>query len=72
MTELRNNLLESLTSSFHTESKSAVARLKDGITPYIRYVHAERERIERTEATVAQLHQKISALRGRSQAVIGK
>jgi small GTP-binding protein len=72
MTELRTNLLESLTTSFNVESKTAVARLKDGITPYIRYVYAERERIERTETTVAQLRQKLSALRGRSQAVIGK
>lgn len=72
MKELRANLLESLTTSFNTESKTAVERLKDGITPYIRYVHAERERIERTETIVAQLRQKLSALRGRSQAVIGK
>ncbi|MFT3892060.1 MAG: dynamin family protein [Anaerolineales bacterium] len=72
MIELRTNLLESLTTSFNMEAKTAVERLKDGITPYIRYVHAERERIERTETVVAQLRQKLSALRGRSQAVLGK
>ena len=72
MTELRNNLLETLTHSFNDESKNAIERLTAGITPYVRYVHNERERIERTETTLANVRQKLSVLRGRSQAVVGK
>jgi hypothetical protein len=70
MTGLRANLLETLTDSFQRETKNAVARLKDGITPYIRYVHAERERIEKSETTLAKVRQKLSVLRGRSRSVI--
>ncbi len=72
MKNLRTNLLETLTTSFNQESQNAVARLKDGITPYIRYVHAERERIDKSETTLAKLRQRLSALRARSQAVVGK
>jgi small GTP-binding protein len=72
MVDLRTNLLETLTISFTSETQHAVARLKDGITPYIRYVHAEHERIEKNEALLARLRQKLSALRARSQAVVGE
>jgi len=72
MKGLRANLLETLSNSFNSEARGAVARLKDGITPYIRYVHNEHERIERTESTLATLRQKLSILRARSQSVVGK
>jgi small GTP-binding protein len=72
MTELRTNLLETLTTSFNSESQSAVTRLKEGITPYIRYVNSERERIDKTQTILAKVRQQLSALRGHSQAVIGK
>src|SRR5215211_3891432 len=72
MTELRIRLLDTLMTQFTDESKNAVARLKDGVTPYIRYVRAERERIEKSEAVLSRLRQKLSSLRARSQAVVGK
>jgi len=72
MVDLRTRLLESLTTQFRNEAQGAVTRLRDGVTPYIRYVHAERERIERTETVLAKLRQQVSALRARSQAVVGK
>jgi hypothetical protein len=72
MKNLRTNLLETLTTSFNSEAQGAVARLKNGITPYVRYVHAERERIDRTETTLTRLRQRLSTLRARSQAVVGK
>ncbi|HET9913067.1 MAG TPA: dynamin family protein [Anaerolineales bacterium] len=71
MVDLRTNLLETLTTSFTSETQHAVTRLKDGITPYIRYVHAEHERIEKNEILFAKLRQRLSALRARSQAVVG-
>src|ERR1044071_9846840 len=55
MTTLRENLLDTLNTQFTRESQNAVTGKKQGITPYIRYVHAERERIEKTETTLAQL-----------------
>lgn len=70
MTDLRKNLLETLTEAFNRESQSAVNRLKDGITPYIRYVNTERDRIEKSQTTLARLKHKLSVLRARSQSVV--
>jgi len=72
MISLRTNLLETLTAQFTKETEGAVARLKEGVTPYIRYVRAERERVDKSEAVLANLRQRLSALRARSQAVVGK
>ena len=70
MADLRTRLLESLTNSFNEESRNAVERLKNGITPYTRFVRAEKERIEKTETVVAGARKKLSALRARSQIVV--
>jgi small GTP-binding protein len=72
MITLRTNLLDTLTNQFTGETENAVARLKDGVTPYTRYVRSERERVDKSEATLATLRQRLSALRARSQAVVGK
>ncbi len=70
MTVLRANLLETLTTLFNQETERAVTRLKDGITPYTRFVRSERERIEKSETVLAKLKQRLSALRAKSEAVI--
>jgi hypothetical protein len=72
MTALRTNLLETLTTSFNMEAKNAVVRLKDGITPYVRYVNTERDRINKTETVLADVRKKLSVLRARSQSVVAK
>jgi small GTP-binding protein len=72
MTSLRTNLLNTLTSQFKKESQGAVTRLKDGVLPYVRYVRSERERIEKGEAVLTRLRQRLSSLRARSQSVVGK
>jgi len=72
MTSLRTNLLNTLTTQFKNESQGAVTRLKDGVMPYVLYVRAERERIEKGEAVLTRLRQRLSSLRARSQSVVGK
>ena len=72
MISLRTKLLDTLTTQFTDEAQSAVARLKDGVTPYTRYVSAEDERIEKSETILAKLRQRLSELRARSQAVVRK
>lgn len=69
---LRTNLLSALTAQFGNESQNAIARIKDGVAPYTRYVRSERERIDGAESTLARVRQSISELRARSQAVVGK
>ena len=70
MSTLRTKLLGALTEQFTSEAESAVARLKDGVGPYTRFVRTERERIEKTEAALAGVRQRLSALRARSQEVV--
>jgi hypothetical protein len=70
MLNVRTNLLSALTTQFNNESEDAIARLKEGIAPYIRYVRSERERIDKAENTLLSLRQRISELRARSQAVV--
>ncbi len=70
MLSLRTKLLTALTTQFNDESESVIARLKDGIAPYTRYVRSERERIEAAEASLTELRASLSALRARSQAVL--
>ena len=72
MLSLRTKLLNALTTQFSNESENVIARLKDGVAPYTRYVHSERERIDKAENTLARLRQNISELRARSQAVVMK
>ena len=72
MTELRTRLIDTLTTSFNTESRNAVERLNNGIAPYTRFVRTERERIEKNESVLSSLRQKLSSLRAKSQAVTGK
>jgi len=63
-------LLEALTTQFNNESASAITRLKDGVAPYTRFVRSERERLEKAEASLTELRQTLSALRGKAQAVL--
>jgi hypothetical protein len=70
MGALRTDLLKTLTASFTKEAQHAVERLREGITPYTRYVRSERERVEKTETILTRLKQRLSALRARSQVVI--
>jgi hypothetical protein len=70
MLALRARLLEALTTQFNNESASAIARLKDGVAPYTRFVRSESERLEKAEASLAELRQTLSALRGKAQAVL--
>ena len=72
MLALRTKLLSALTKQFNDEQANVIARLKDGVAPYTRYVRAERERIDASEATLAGVRQNLSALRARVQSVLKK
>ena len=70
MLALRTKLLDALTTQFKDESASAIARLKNGVAPYTRYVRGERERLDTAEASLAEMRQSLSVLRARGQAVL--
>jgi small GTP-binding protein len=69
---LRTKLLSALTTQFNDEKESVIARLKDGVAPYTRYVRSERERLQAGEASLAGLRQNLSALRARVEVITKK
>ena len=72
MTALRIKLLDALTKQFMHEAEAALMRLKNGITPYTRFIVAENERIETSQVTLQELRQLLSVLRAHSEAVLKK
>jgi small GTP-binding protein len=69
MLNLRTKLISALTNQFNNESLDAITHMKDGISPYTRYVRNERERIDKAGDTLARLRQNVSELRARSKTV---
>lgn len=66
---LRTNLLEALTGAFNHESKNAISRLQESIAPYTRYVHAEQEKILKTQTQLDDLDRIITTLRARVERI---
>ena len=67
---MRTKLFGALTTTFNTESVNAVSRLKDNIAPYTRFVHAETERIQKSEITLNDILQQLATLRARIESVV--
>jgi len=67
METLRAKLLDALTVQFNAEAESAINRIKDGMTPYTRFVRAELDRVDKTQTVLKVLRQRLSALKARSQ-----
>jgi hypothetical protein len=54
------------------KSINAIDRLKDGITPYTRWIRSDYECIDKAISALARLRHIISELRAHSQAVVVK
>lgn len=66
----RSALMTALSKEFGRESRDAVSRLKENVTPYTRYVHAEQERMNRTASVLDEMKEEISVLRSRIDAIV--
>jgi small GTP-binding protein len=66
---LRTNLLEALTGAFTHESKTAISRLQESIAPYTRYVHAEQEKILKTQTQLDDMQRILATLRARVELI---
>ena len=62
MAELRDNLNETLSTTFTKDADSAVLRLRENISPYLEYVRSEQNRLATNRATLQGLHQELSEL----------
>jgi hypothetical protein len=63
--ELRTRLMSVLRTQFNAESERALTRLKEGVAPYLRFVRAERERLERNRGQLTDARKGLEALDGR-------
>src|SRR5574340_1730214 len=70
MAALRTNLIDALTTSFAHETGNAVRRLKDNVSPYTRYIQAETERVEKAEASIADMRGQLSRLKSKIETLV--
>ncbi len=66
--EVRQRLGDALRTQFQKEIARASDRIRTSIAPYSRFVRAEGEKLETTEAELVNLSAELSALRGRIEA----
>lgn len=70
MTRLRSELGGALTSQFQVETEQAIERMRAGVAPYTRYVHAEAERLESAAEVLADLRKRVDSLQARVASVV--
>ncbi len=63
--ELRAQLAKALRSQFEKEIERSLQRINEAISPYTRFVRAERGKLQETEAELQQLLDQMDRLRGR-------
>ncbi len=66
---LRSQLMATLTTQFERETERSQHRIDEAITPYTRFIRAEREHLESTAATLAGLAARLTALSRRVDAL---
>lgn len=64
MVELRSTLKETLSNTFNKEADSAVERLQENISPYVKYVKDEQTRLQSSQTMLQQLQEELQALEG--------
>ena len=69
METLREKLLAALTTQFNHEAESDITRIKEGVTPYTRFVHGELERVDKALGQLMGLRQRISELSARIESI---
>lgn len=62
---MRRDLMATLTSRFDEEVATSISRLQETISPYTRFVRAERERLDEQHAELGRLSAELADLRGR-------
>lgn len=69
ISELRARLMGALTEQFEQESQRSLLRIREAVAPYTRIVRAERERLQDMHEQVQEVSARLSALRGRVEAL---
>jgi small GTP-binding protein len=67
--ELRDRLVEAMTTQFSTELNNSLQRIRDAIAPYTRFVRMEHERVTTTANNLNDLDSRIQALQAEIQQI---
>ncbi|MEA4811400.1 MAG: dynamin family protein [Anaerolineaceae bacterium] len=70
MADLRDSLMKTLRSAFNKEFELAVLRLRDNISPYTQYVHAEQKRVEANANTLKDLEIQTTNLKEKISGIV--
>jgi len=68
LSDLRHQLMDSLSQQFDREMRRAIQRIEDTIAPFSRFVRAEKERLERHDRQLTDLETRILGLKGQVEA----
>ncbi len=69
METLREKLLAALTTQFNHEAENGVARMKEGVAPYTRFVRGELDRVEKAQRQLEGVRRRISELSARVERI---
>jgi len=69
METLRAKLMDALSAQFNHEAEGDIARMKEGIAPYTRFVRSELDRVDKAQRQIEGLLQRISELRARVERI---
>ncbi len=67
--EMRKGLMEGLSGQFEREMERSLARLREAIAPYTRFVRTETERLERSRGRLAAAREALGALQAEIEAL---
>lgn len=69
---LRAQLVDTLTRQFTLEKEAMLTRMKEGVTPYLRYIRSEGERLEEEESFLEEWMRDLAELRLRCDEVLAE
>jgi small GTP-binding protein len=69
---VRQNLNRVLTTQFTSEAERTLHRLKEGVAPYLRFVHSEKERLALVDKALSRASDQLKRLQMRVETVLGK
>ena len=67
--EVREQLMSALTGQFEREMGQSLSRLQDAISPYTRFVRAERDRLGSAHEELAALRKSLDGLKARVSSI---
>jgi small GTP-binding protein len=67
--ELRDKLVEAMTTQFNTELNNSIHRIRDAIAPYTRFVRMEHERVTAASGTLQDLELTVRSLQAEVQQI---